>query len=857
MKKFFGFVGLFALLVVTSCTPDKGEEATYTGGVSLHSASSQSATVAWENGTDAGTFTVKLYRDAACTDEFQSYSVRMSSPYRFTFTYLAPSTSYYAVVTGSDGLSSAPCLLTTKRANSYFERKVLYHNFDALCWGGDYVNNANSVILTVSPTSLSSIDLLEDAIEYSKATLKPNDEGPKLMLCPKKIKELFGLDGWSSNNVYVRPGYIKIGSATSTTEDYIKSPALDNIPDNAGVNISFKALAFASEESSEASVIKVCRVDSANKVLEEKLVYCGETTVWGDKSVQFSKMSAVESVKIAVAAGTQVCIDDLLVQATVDMPNDGVYGFVLDKDGAPIEGVAVSDGFSVVATDADGFYLLKPSSDAWYIYISIPADCKMGVNSYGRPDYYQTYNPSQKRYDFTLEKLEGGAEKKFVLMCLGDPQVSSQTTTDRFYYETRKFIRTHAKTLNEEGMPCYAITLGDNVSSGNTSDRSEWMDEMRNHMSFSKIGLPVFQVMGNHDHKGGVEVATSERSSTLELAAQRTFENIFGPANFSFNRGDVHIIGMRDIIYNFEKNGAGQYSQYAKGFTDAQYEWLKQDLALVPKDKMVILCVHIPLYSATGTNVANAFKLLDEYAEAHVMSGHTHDMRNTTVSGFPDIEEHVLGATCGCWWNSTLCKDGAPNGYGVFYADGATFTNWYYQGVNDGMNDKGYQMRLFRGGMLAGGQYEYVRSQYPNSTLLANVFNSDKYWKLQVYASGQLLGEMEAIPYYQGNPYPGLETYDSYVAEHGAPSKSNPTTLKSNASNDWYTNGYHAGVRKKRNYYSPSYNMFKFENLTDEQMKNVEVVATDRFGNVYRSSNVIEGVIGEDFDYKYIIAPTH
>ena len=853
---YFG-AAIFALLFTTiSCTPEDVGSSAPLGSVSLLTATSRTATLAWENGADAGTFTVALYRDAACTDEFQSYEVRSSAPFRFTFTYLAPSTTYYAVVTGASGTLAEPYAVKTKSANAYFERKVLFQNFDALCWGGDYVNSANSVVLTKSATALSNIESLEEAIEFSKATSKPDDEGAKLMLCPAAVKKLFGLDEWSSNNVYVRPGYIKIGSATSTAEDYIKTPAVSAMPDNSGAQVSFKTVAVSSSKEGEACVVLVRRVDASNNIKEEKSVYCGNEVAWSEKSVTFSRMAADERIVLAVAPGAQVCIDDLLVQATVEMEGDGVYGFVRFEDGEPIEGVAVSDGFSVVATDADGFYQLKPSTDTWYIYISLPSNCKMGVNSVGRPDYYKRYNSTEKRYDFTLQPLEGGSEEKFVLFCLGDPQVRNDKTVDRFYYETRKFIRSHAKELAAEGLSCYGITLGDNVSSSNTGDASTYMDEMRNHMSDSRIGFPMFQVMGNHDHKGGVEVKTSETSSTLELAAQRTFEDIFGPVNFSFNRGNVHIVGMRDIIYNFEKNGPGEYSSYSRGFTDAQYEWLKQDLALVPKDKMVVLCVHIPLHNGTGKNASNAFKLMSQFAKAHVMAGHTHDMYNCRVSGYNAIEEHTLGATCGCWWRSTLCKDGAPNGYGVFYVDGADFSNWYYQGVNEGLNDKGYQMRLIRGGVIAGGENEYIASSYPNSTLLANVFNCDEYWQLKVYSGGQYLGDMTKVNYYQGDPY-GLDNNEAYIEAHGTPSLSNPTVLKANASNDWFTNGYHVGVRSERKYYNASYQMYKFEGLTDEQMANVEVVATDRFGNVYRSTDVIQGVVGKDFTYKDIIAPTH
>lgn len=66
-------------------------------------------------------------------------------------------------------------------------------------------------------------------------------------------------------------------------------------------------------------------------------------------------------------------------------------------------------------------------------------------------------------------------------------------------------------------------------------------------MQTDKVGLPLFQVMGNHDNK---VIAVSKDNYTVahDIAAQRNFEYIFGPVNYSFDRGNVHIIAMDNII---------------------------------------------------------------------------------------------------------------------------------------------------------------------------------------------------------------------------------------------------------------------------------------------------------------------
>ena len=48
---------------------------------------------------------------------------------------------------------------------------------------------------------------------------------------------------------------------------------------------------------------------------------------------------------------------------------------------ASIVGMVVSDGFSCVITDKEGHYSIEsPSSNTFYIYASIPADCKIEEN---------------------------------------------------------------------------------------------------------------------------------------------------------------------------------------------------------------------------------------------------------------------------------------------------------------------------------------------------------------------------------------------------------------------------------------------------------------------------------------------
>ena len=348
-------------------------------------------------------------------------------------------------------------------------------------------------------------------------------------------------------------------------------------------------------------------------------------------------------------------------------------------------------------------------------------------------------------------------------------------------------------------------------------------------MSASKTGIPIYQTMGNHDYlyfNPSSPIEADESSSTYNIKAQRLFEQTFGPINHSWNRSDAHIVCMRDMLWNSNNKGG----DYSIGFSDEQYEWLKQDLSYVPKDKLVILCVHIPLVNSTKKNVQKVIALLAAYNEAHIMAGHTHYTRNepTLSSG---VYEHVHGAVCGAWWHANTNGDGTPNGYGVYDIEGNKITNWYYQGVNAGMNDRDYQIRLYRGNHLSGGKYEYFAQQHGDGVLLANVFNADDRWTIKVYEDGVYSGTMVKIPYKKETPAEGTGI-------------DNPTKPSTSSSQDWWSIGYLVGVknRSRSNYFTSCFHLYKY--TLKNKNATVRVDATDRFGRTYSQS-----VITDDYDY--------
>ena len=67
---------------------------------------------------------------------------------------------------------------------------------------------------------------------------------------------------------------------------------------------------------------------------------------------------------------------------------------------------------------------------------------------------------------------------------------------------------------------------------------------------------------------------------------------------YSFDHGPVHFVILDDVEWS------GKNNRYKGGLDEDQLTFVKNDLALVPEEKLVVLMMHIPL-----TNVGNRQKL--------------------------------------------------------------------------------------------------------------------------------------------------------------------------------------------------------------------------------------------------------
>ena len=429
-----------------------------------------------------------------------------------------------------------------------------------------------------------------------------------------------------------------------------------------------------------------------------------------------------------------------------------ISGTLRDTEGRGVAGVIVSDGYHCVKTDSLGRYKMKRDSLARFIYYSVPAECEVPIHSAtDRTAYfYQAVSSKKKVYNFTLTRLPGGKETSYKMIVIGDPQVTNayspyyaspddnpikKSDVERFTTQTMVDIKQTIKSL-PNGTPVYGLSMGDDVQYyGGYNAQLE--KQIRQSLGSSDMRL--FSVIGNHDQDG-------------KALYKRKWEENFGPTDYSFDRGDEHYVCINNCFFY---RGMAYYSPGE--LRERQMRWLKQDLALTPKSKKVILCYHIPFTFGnspfgkakpvgiesekghfTSSRLSQLLALLRQFEGGYeLFCGHTHFACNHEIKyEGEDVMEHCHAAACGNIWQSNINICGTPNGYYVYSFVGTRISDCYYKGT---FWDKTKQMTIFRA------QTDFNGEKYADdwnlskdkNVLIANVFNATRHWRVVAVEDGK------------------------------------------------------------------------------------------------------------------------
>ena len=378
-----------------------------------------------------------------------------------------------------------------------------------------------------------------------------------------------------------------------------------------------------------------------------------------------------------------------------------------------VAGVAVTDGLSIVDTEANGDFELISNTRQPFVYLTMPAGHAIPQNETGTARFYrpiEANSEGEMQVLFDLAPRDLAADHAFLVLC--DPQTQDGRDMGLFHDETVPDVQATVQALGDT--PTFGVSCGDIMW-----DRLDLYPEYER--AVSRMGVPFFQVVGNHD---------LDFDGPTDQASVRTFRRHFGPAYYSFDRGAMHYIVLDDVFWN---------NNNYFGYIDAgQLAWLEADLARVEAGRTVVVFAHIPFQSTRSfrrdgsgpppnisiTNRAVLYRMLEPY-QAHVISGHTHESEHIFEGG---VHEHVQGTACGAWWTGPICYDGTPSGYGVYEARGEEL-RWRYKATGREAN---HQLRLYQRGIDPAAPDEIV----------ANVWDWDPAWTVAWYEDGMRKGLM-------------------------------------------------------------------------------------------------------------------
>ena len=367
-------------------------------------------------------------------------------------------------------------------------------------------------------------------------------------------------------------------------------------------------------------------------------------------------------------SGTEIL--DLLLRETPQPDYDAavptrISGRVLLHTPAGIsgaEGISVTDGYTVVTTDAQGVYTLKPNQHAVFIYITRPA----GHNVQG-----SWYKPLAASVDFRLNPAPAD-EDEYIFVHVTDTHISQSR---RSLVGLSRFVR-EVNALTPQ--PRFVVNSGDllNLHKALLSTPAAGQADFRNYVGImNHLAMPHYNVSGDHTD-------SSYRLDQFPRGDHRCGKPLYwehlGPHFFSFEYGRIHFVsvdfgyhlGQRQIPVN------GKQLQYPTNQVQPMHaEWMRQDMGHRSAGTFVVTTSEADL----GEHCPEFAQIAAQHDIRLQLTGDIHVVSHKTRS----VPYRTGGALAGCWWNpkaEQLCPDLSPHGY-LIYRVKAEQLEHFYKGL--------------------------------------------------------------------------------------------------------------------------------------------------------------------------------
>ena len=354
-----------------------------------------------------------------------------------------------------------------------------------------------------------------------------------------------------------------------------------------------------------------------------------------------------------------------------------------------LAGILVSNGEDVVATGADGGWTL-PVADGESLFVikptgwATPADPETQLPRFAylhspggtpaslRPRFagVDPTGPLPASIDFELRRRQ--EPTRFEALLLTDPQPESVVELG--------YVRDDAVAQLGAIPAAFGIVHGDLMF-----DDLAFYDRFNRMMG--AVGIPWHACPGNHD---------MNYEAPDDALSRETWKRVFGARHHAFQYGGATFILLDNVEYLGTDPARPMAAGHYRGrFGPRQLAFIRNVLAHVPRDGLVVLCHHIPLHTLmenepanANTDTADVLAAIATHPNCISFSGHTHTNEHWYLGadGRPALtghHHHVLSAVSGSWWSGpgdvrgipvALATDGAPSGFHVLSVDGTRAT---------------------------------------------------------------------------------------------------------------------------------------------------------------------------------------
>ncbi len=229
----------------------------------------------------------------------------------------------------------------------------------------------------------------------------------------------------------------------------------------------------------------------------------------------------------------------------------------------------------------------------------------------------------------------------FNLVVVGDPQPQTKAQITKLENDIIPQIAAIVDEYKSTGYPTAILLTGDVVW-----DTMKFLPRVKN--DFEALGVPVYAVIGNHDHNKFFE--------KNQKRAERNFTDTFLSRNLSFMLGETLFVTFDNINYT-------SFSGYGEKIDADQLIWLSKVMEGYPDVERVAVCMHASATNFTTGEIKPYIKPVISIIgnrKINFITGHRH--HHDTADHGDKIVEHNVAQVNGNLWYAPIGSDGMPQG---------------------------------------------------------------------------------------------------------------------------------------------------------------------------------------------------